>query len=102
MKNNCCPCCGHPLPNDAIPGVELRGLQRKIFDAVSRASPGRISTSDLISVIYADRSDGGPMGPESVVRRLVHDINKKLSKLNICIRGQCGSRSEGYRLNAKS
>ena len=79
-----------------IPHVELVGLQRRIFEAVLRAGDTRISTDDLVGVIYSDRSDGGPNWANSTVRRLVFEINKKLRPLGFRIHGKVGRSSSGY------
>lgn len=101
MKSRKCPCCGHPLPTDKAPGY-LRGYQRRIFEIVSRASPQRISMQDLIGKLYEDRSDGGPEAPEICVKRQVFNINRKIVKDGLVIRGQRGAKSEGYALYEKA
>ena len=77
----------------------LVGLQRRIYEIVKRASPERISTSEIAGMIYGNRVDGGPEWANSTVRRLIFEINKKIKPERLS--GKPGRSSSGYVLVKK-
>lgn len=76
--------------------IELVGQQKRIYEAVKRAYPERISTNDLVDLIYSERSDGGPIWANSTIRRLIFDINQKIAAYGERLSGKPGRSSSGY------
>ncbi len=90
-----CPTCGHPIPEDHLPGIHFSPLQGKIFKIISRRSPAGISQEDLADVVYADRRDGGPINARVTIRTTIYQINRKLIPHRLRITGRGGYRLTG-------
>lgn len=58
--------------------VELSPLQFNIINAVRRRAR---TNTDLIELLYSDRSDGGPDTAKNVIHVTIHAMNRKLSKI---------------------
>lgn len=58
-KVKVCECCGHPLPDNSMES-SLTPSQKRLFGIVRRAGTGGIAVADIMDVLYAQRSDGGP------------------------------------------
>ncbi len=90
-----CPTCGHPVPDDYVPGLILSPEQKKIFKIVCRRSPEGISQDDLANILYADRRDGGPNNAQVTIRTTIYNINRKLIPYRLRILGRGGYRLTG-------
>jgi hypothetical protein len=77
---------------------EVVGLQKRIYDAIVRSKNSGISTVDLVSIVYADHVDGGPLHAESCIKHSIFEINKKLKEDGLIIRAKLGRASSGYKL----
>ena len=70
-----CPHCRRPYP----PKFQVSGpVRQRIVNIIARR-PAGICRADLISLVYADDPNGGPLYPNSV-SVLVHHANKELRK----------------------
>lgn len=84
-----CPTCGQTLPAPKPHGLRLSAFRTRLFEIVRRAGPNGITTDDIVSVLYADHPDGGPMTAHKCVHVHVYNINKLL-------------RTRGYEIKAKN
>jgi hypothetical protein len=64
----------------------MSSRQRSIYDAVAKGGNMGIKTEKLVSVIDSNGPGGG-----IVLRVQVHELNKKLAKLDQRIKGSGGS-----------
>lgn len=78
-----CPCCLQPMPADRAPVdalelAPLSPLQRRIVKALASSYPRRVTMQQLIDACYWDDPEGGPVTAETVIRKMLHEIRKKL------------------------
>lgn len=66
----------------------------KVLQALIMSSPREVDTKRLVDVIYADRSDGGPLSAEKIIHQAIFKIREQLHGTNYVIR----SNSFGYSL----
>lgn len=80
-----CPCCGGDI-GDA-PTIEnvrtkiTRPQAKIIFDLLSRTPGAPIEKKEIISHLYGDRFDGGPLDPGQTVNVQIYNLRKQLEKL---------------------
>jgi hypothetical protein len=96
MTRPCCPACGQFMPLSDDVGVHLTPQQRQIYNVVRRAGRNGLSAADVADLIYAERTDGGPLCAERVIWVQVMLMNKKLRAVGRVIRAPKGRSSIGY------
>lgn len=87
-----CTHCGQTLPRDYLI-LGLRGKQRIIFEAVSKAGQYGLNSDRLFDMLYSEHPDGGPDTGKKVLHVLVRSVNRKLKPFGKYIaapRGQGG------------
>ena len=97
---NHCKACGHPLPDDFVPGLRLVGMQKRILEIVSKRTPAGVSARELVDLVYQDDPNGGPEAADVSVKTTICRLNKTLKEHGLRITGKRGSRSLGYILQA--
>lgn len=69
---------------DALRGAQELSPQEGLILAAIALMRGRyLSSQRLVSMIYADREDGGPDNPEGVIRTQILHIRQKMPALKI-------------------
>lgn len=81
-----CPCCGAAIVPDQLP---LPPLKARLL-ALVRSNPG-ISGHELRSLLYAHDASGGPED-RKVLHVHVHQLNQRLDRYGIALRGRGGYR----------
>lgn len=77
-----CPTCGHDL--DAPPSVaslasaRLRPQDKIIVGVLAKAYPRAVRTSALVDALYSNDPNGGPEGPNQVIRARMTHLRKVL------------------------
>lgn len=75
-----CPCCGNwlppgPVPREDLAGLLLAGGGNPLFVRIVRRlawRPGQaVPVADLVSHVYADDPEGGPLDPGGVIRKII-------------------------------
>lgn len=79
-----CECCGHPLPTLEVQ-LELTRAQRIIFAAVQRAGAAGIPFRALITNLYREHADGGPLTAPNAVQVQRHKMQPKLAEFGLRI-----------------
>lgn len=88
MKVPLCKCCGHPIVADEI-GVVLTPLQRRIFNIVKTAGTAGIRGKDIMELVYANVSNGGP-DSTNIIAVVASQMNRRLAQFNLKIKGRRG------------
>lgn len=88
MKVPVCKCCGHPIVADEI-GVVLTPLQRRIFNVVRSAGAAGIRGKDVMDIVYANVSDGGP-DSTNIIAVVANQMNRRLAQFSLKIQGRRG------------
>ncbi len=83
-----CPTCGHPIGGDAVANA-LAGRQRMLYEIIRDAGTLGIDRTSILSRLYADAEDGGPMS-RNIVAVTANHTNKKLVRFGLKIRGTGG------------
>ena len=81
-----CPTCGRPHEVDAAPDwlqQHFSGMFGKILNclAAARAAHRMIQMSDMVTYVYADDIDGGPVHAETSIAVTITRKRKELKKL---------------------
>ncbi len=97
MSYRCCPTCGQRLPSQSpLPKqVHFSPGQQRIVDRVRRAGPNGIPSDELLSFVYADDPDGGPLWANATLHTRIWQINRKLRKIGKVIRAPRGGHGRG-------
>lgn len=94
-----CEKCGHPMPTDVLPGVPKMGpIKKRIFQAVSKATPYGIPLPDLFDKIYRDDPDGGPLDTHGIAVHIAQMNRKWLRPRGLEIRSALGRGNSSYTL----
>lgn len=84
-----CECCGQTLPNKLdLRGVVLSYTKYKIVEAVHSAGKHGVRTDRLIMKVYGDDVDGGPDNASVTIHVHICQINKKLTKVGLRVKGE--------------
>lgn len=101
MSAPVCPCCGcawvAPLVElDALADMAgLTGVQRVVLEAF-RQKPGRaVLTERLITLLYEDDPDGGPLDAGATIRVHAFNLRKRIEPFGWTVRGKSGC-NPGY------
>lgn len=71
-------------------------LQLKIFNLVRDASPKGIKGNVMVSKVYADREDGGPLWARQSVAVMLSHLNRKLKGVHLRIRASSHGGAAGH------
>lgn len=86
-----CPCCAGKGEIEERAPVPLSPMQFRIYDIVRRSKYG-IDGKTLVSRLYANREDGGPVNADISVRVQIVRINERLAPVKLRI----GSGTKGH------
>jgi hypothetical protein len=88
-----CPACHRPFP----PKLIVHGpVRQRIVDVIANRPDG-ITRGEIISTVYADDIDGGPINPNTVSVLIKH-ANEELAAQGYCISPAWLGRGARYRL----
>jgi hypothetical protein len=76
VTDHVCKCCGQTLPEPFEVGT-LKSAARDLVHNVWKSGQHGIDAQRLLSLVYADDPDGGPLCAETTLRVRIHYINKK-------------------------
>lgn len=96
LTHEACPCCGQPwFPGrskmDAkrlIYGLDIQSQSFRLAEFLVDHFGQAIPTSRLVSVLYHDASDGGPLNAANVVAVRLVGLRKKLTPYGLLIEGK--------------
>lgn len=78
---------------EALRGAQALSPQEgMILEALALMRGRYMSSKRLVTMIYGDREDGGPIDPENVIRVQVHNLRHKMPALKIENRSGWGYR----------
>ncbi len=107
MPSVTCPCCGRDMqqtpPAEMLLSAHLSRIERIIVEALVSAYPRSVGTEHLISAIYDDDPEGGPLSPRAVIKVRISWLRGKLQQYGWNIannRGGAGNFGR-YKLEAK-
>jgi cyanate lyase len=72
-----CPCCDGTGEIEEKAPVALSPMQFRVYDIVRRSKYG-IAGKDLVTRMYGDRDDGGPITAEISMHVIVNRLNERL------------------------
>lgn len=80
-----------------LENVWLPRGQSKILDVLAEAYPRRVSTETLVSRVYADDPNGGPLNALQTIRTQIHKIRQTLPKYGWTIPHNSAGRDAAHR-----
>lgn len=89
-----CECCGAIIPPKILFHSELR---QSIYDFLVKHRGHRVPSKDLISTVYNNRDDGGPLTAAKSISVTIHYMNTTLAEHGLRIKG-IGGWWGGYEL----
>lgn len=92
-----CECCGHPLVSLDEIEQTLTPMQRRMYDMVQKAGTVGLSSEAIITRLYAHDPDGGPES-RNIVHVVARQMNKRLEKFGIEMRGTPGREAGTYKI----
>ncbi len=79
-------------PPKMLPSAHLSRIERILIDALVAAYPRSVMTEHLVSAVYDDDTEGGPLSPKSVIKVRVCWLRKKLQQYGWTITNNRGGR----------